>query len=463
MAAVGDTTGVKINGCERVAKTATAIYRCIEAPPTVLADSTGASMWTRIEAQMDHIDPRTLKQAIALDEGAADASASGADAAMRFADVGGTARGVVGSRRTATAAGGSLRVEQLRLFALPMPVWASMLPEAARESLAVTGAPSAARRRVHRSRTAGRQRNVEEVERTLATYVPASVRGEAPSVVAEVMPVVQEWVAAAGPRDGVETRQMMWASAPMAVWLRKTLGSLNAAMLNDRNIEVWIHSSNRRDTGWQHLAQALLRRVGRAVNPDGVAQPKNIGRRPAVRAYDFGIEAVFRQTAELPTSGDQSGRLWVPAATFGAGLNGIDAHAAQTGDLHELGDGRLATEVRGRNPRVVPIRAYWTETARRAAQLAHQRHGDGSSTRFIGAADKNAVTRIAASLDFGQGGLSLRRARATWLTAHLLAGTPLVALRIIAGGVSGPTLTELIDVAVDGVDADTAVRQGLGP
>ena len=123
MAAVGDTTGVKINGCERVAKTATAIYRCIEAPPTVLADSTGASMWTRIEAQMDHIDPRTLKQAIALDEGAADASASGADAAMRFADVGGTARGVVGSRRTATAAGGSLRVEQLRLFALPMPVW----------------------------------------------------------------------------------------------------------------------------------------------------------------------------------------------------------------------------------------------------------------------------------------------------------------------------------------------------
>ena len=86
---------------------------------------------------------------------------------------------------------------------------------------------------------------------------------------------------------------------------------------------------------------------------------------------------------------------------------------------------------RSRNPRLVPIRACWTETARRAAQLAHQRHGDRPTTRFIGAADKNAVTRLAASLDFGQGGLSLRRARATWLTAHLLAGTPLVALRII--------------------------------
>ena len=302
---------------------------------------------------------------------------------------------------------------------------------------------------------------MEEVERVLATFVPSSVRGETPSVVAEVMPVVQEWVATAGPRDGAETRQMMWAVAPMAVWMCKTLGSLDAATLSDRNIEVWIHSIGRRETDWQHLAQALLRRVGRAVNPGGVAEPKNIGRRPVARAYDFGIEAVFQQVAELPTPGDQAGRLWLPAAAFGAGINGVELHAVLTGDLHELGDGRLVVHVRGRNRRLVPIRACWTETARRAARLAQQRHADGSSTKFIGAADKNAVTRLAASLDFGQGGLSLRRARATWLTAHLLAGTPLPALRVIAGRLSGQTLTELIDVAVDGVDPAAAVQQGL--
>ena len=256
---------------------------------------------------------------------------------------------------------------------------------------------------------------------------------------------------------------MMWAVTPMAAWLYQTLGSLDAAMLNDRNIEVWIHSAdNRRGADWQHTAQAMLRRVGRAVNPDGVAQPKQIGRRPIAPPYHPEIEAVFQHVAELPTPGDQPGRMWTPAAVFGIGLNGVALHAAETGDLHELGDGRLAVAVRGPNPRLVPIRACWTESVRRAARLAQRRRGDGSSTRFVHSADKNAVARLAASLDFGSGGLSLRRARSTWLTAHLVAGTPLPALRIIAGSLSGQTLTELIDVAVDGVDADTAVRQGLG-
>ena len=323
--------------------------------------------------------------------------------------------------------------------------------------------PRVAGRRAQVSQPAGRQRDIEEIARVLATFVPSSVRDEAPSVVAEVMPVVQVWVAAAVPRDGVDARQMMWAVAPMAAWLCQALGSLDAAMLNDRNIELWIHSAdNRRDTDWQHLAQALLRRVARAVNPDGVAQPKQIGRRPIAPPYHAEIEAVFRHVAELPTPADQPGRLWLPAAAFGAGLNGVALHAAETGDLHELGDGRLAVAVRGRNRRIVPVRACWTETARRAAQLAQRRRGDGSSTRFVYSADKNAVARLAAGLDFGSGGLSLRRARATWLTAHLVAGTPLPALRIIAGSLSGQTLTELIDVAVDGVDADTALRQGLG-
>ena len=323
--------------------------------------------------------------------------------------------------------------------------------------------PRVTGRRAQVSQPAGRQRDIEEIARVLATFVPSSVRGEVPSVVAEVMPVVQVWVAAAAPRDGVDARQMMWAVAPMAAWLCQALGSLDAALLNDRNIEVWIHTANNdRETDWQHLAQASLRRVGRAVNPDGVAQPKKIGRRPVVRPYHPEVEVVFKRAGELLTSGDQPGRLWVSGAGFGAGLNGVALHAAETGDLRDLGDGRLAVAVRGRNPRLVPIRSCWTETVHRAAELAQQRRGDTSSMRFVWAADKNAVARLAAGLDFGHGGLSLRRARATWLTAHLVAGTPLPALRIIAGGLSGQTLTELIDLAVGGIDADTAVRQGLG-
>lgn len=93
---------------------------------------------------MDHIDPGTLKQAVAPDEGATHAWLR-AGATPVFADVGGPGRevagGVVESRRTAISGGGSLRVEQLRLRAPPEPAWMSMPPEATRGSHASTKAP----------------------------------------------------------------------------------------------------------------------------------------------------------------------------------------------------------------------------------------------------------------------------------------------------------------------------------
>ena len=159
--------------------------------------------------------------------------------------------------------------------------------------------------------------------------------------------------------------------------------------------------------------------------------------------------------------GDRPGRLWVAAGACGAGLNGVELGAAETGDLRELGHGRLAVQVRGHRPRMVPVRVRWTDTVRQAARLAHQRHGRATSAWFIGSRSKNAVSKLAAGLDFGQGGLSLRRARSTWLTAHLLAGTPLAALKEIAGPLSMQTLDDLL-AGVDGaVDHEQAAVEGL--
>ncbi len=63
----------------------------------------------------------------------------------------------------------------------------------------------------------------------------------------------------------------------------------------------------------------------------------------------------------------------------------------------------------------------------------------------------------------GFGHLYLTRARSTWLQAHLLAGTPLAALRVIAGPLSLNTLTQLLSVATQNVDPEDAARQGLKP
>ena len=315
--------------------------------------------------------------------------------------------------------------------------------------------PQGDRRRAHRSEAA-------EVERVLAIFVPASVRYEDPAIVAQVMSAVREWVSAAKPHDALSARQMMWALAPMLVALRRRLGSLDVAMLNDRNVEAWVNTTNKHKTnGWRHLARTCLRRVGRQVNRDGGwPHAEEIGRSPIAQPFPLEIEAVFQQVAELPKPVGQADRCFVAGGGCGGGLNGVELSAAKTSDLHERGNGRLAIQVRGHRPRLVPIRACWTGTVRQAARLSKERDGR-SSTWFIRHRDKNAVSRIAASLDFGQGGLNLRRARATWLTAHLMAGTSLPTLRILAGSLSAQTLIELTELAIEEIDPERAVIEGL--
>ena len=316
--------------------------------------------------------------------------------------------------------------------------------------------PQGDRRRSHRSEAA-------EVERVLAVYVPEALSSQPPSRVVEVMRVTRVWVAQAGPHDAGSARQMIWAVAPMAVWLLQTFGSLDVPMLNHRNVEVWVNHVNKHEEspGWRHLARTCLRRVGRQVNRDGGwPHAEEIGRSPIAQPFPLEIEAVFQQVAELPKPVGQADRCFVAGGGCGGGFNGVELSAAKTSDLHERGNGRLAIQVRGHRPRLVPIRACWTGTVRQAARLAQERDGR-SSTWFIRHRDKNAVSRIAASLDFGQGGLNLRRARATWLTAHLMAGTSLPTLRILAGSLSAQTLIELTELAIEEIDPERAVIEGL--
>ncbi len=364
----------------------------------------------------------------------------------------GVGDGVVGGR--------GIRVEQARLFPLPEPWWSSMSSDAAREALMGGDNPP----RVTRSRSRGsppKERDVDEVERVLATCLPASVRDESPPVLAEVMPVVRVWVAAAKPADGVETRRLLWALAPMAVWLRKTMGSLHAGLLTDRNIEVWIHDADKRRTNWQHLAHPLLLQVGRLINPGGCAPPrKTVGRSPIPVPYTAQEETLFGQMAMLPRRGDRAGHLFVAGAGLGAALSGVEIGRAETGHMIDAGGGRLAIRVTGHRGRIVPIRADYTMMVREAAQFADTR-GGSESNRFVKAADKNAVSRLTANLDFGTGRLCLRRARNTWIAAHLLAGTPVPDLHHLAGTVSAATIDALVGRAVEDVDPMTAVSRGL--
>ena len=240
----------------------------------------------------------------------------------------------------------------------------------------------------------------------------------------------------------------------------RTVGTFTADTINARNVEVWIAAVNaHRPRGWRNASRSVLRQVGRAVNPIGwPEQPDEVGRPPACAPYDAIDEALFREAAGLPGVDDPATTLWVAAAACGAGMRGPEISAAELGDLTEIQADRLVVRVRGNDARLVPIRASWTDTARRAIQLVQDR--SEPCPRFITAQDRNAAARAANRIRIGDTSLSLRRSRATWLTAHLEAGTPLRVLREVAGPLSAATLDDLLGACV-AVAAEQAVTEAL--
>ena len=144
------------------------------------------------------------------------------------------------------------------------------------------------------------------------------------------------------------------------------------------------------------------------------------------------------------------------AATLGAGLLSPAIAAAETSDVIDLGGGRVGVQVRGRHPRVVPVRRDYTSLVTEALGLV-------GGERLVSASHRTAVYTLCRQVGFGgHGSLSVRRARSTWLVAHLRARTSLAVLRQIAGPVSCDTLTALLTASASGLDPIAAASEGLG-
>ena len=295
------------------------------------------------------------------------------------------------------------------------------------------------------------------VAEVLESWRPARLDPEDAAAVHRVMPVVRAWVAAAAPGDPHSARTLLWMTTRLAVWAYRTIGSLDAALvLHPHNIQHYaMYVNSHRSRGWRHKARSVLRRVSRAANPKGWKPRLPEAGKPAVpEPYGQNDEAAFVLEACMPGRAHRAGRMSVAGLSLGAGLLGCEIRAGRVEDLVSLRGGRMAVRVGGYNPRLVPVRDNYTGIVRRAAEA--------SRGRFIAAECNGAVYSIAARLAPNGSGLSLRRARNTWLAAHLVAGTPLPALRAIAGRISAQTLNAVLDHAVGAVSAEDAVSLGMG-
>ena len=192
---------------------------------------------------------------------------------------------------------------------------------------------------------------------------------------------------------------------------------------------------------------------GQVVNPDGFPAPtRKVGKQQIARPYTTLEEKVFRLVYRLPGPANRSQRLWIACGSLGAGLRGNEIAAAHTSDIEKLGDGRLAVRVRGTEPATGanPNRLH------RPRQSSHQRIRHRS---FVPTDARNIVHNTVSKLEPR---LSLRRARSTWLLAHLTVGTPLAVLRMIAGPLSANTLDGLLPFATNSLDEETAALGALG-
>ena len=273
-----------------------------------------------------------------------------------------------------------------------------------------------------------------------------------------LLPTVRQWVTAVPPRDAKQAQRFLRPAAGIAVWAYRELEATDPALvLHPNNVEHWcIRVNKHRSARWREKTRGTLRTLGRILNPDDWPPPtRRVGKQKIARPYTAAEEAEYRFAANLSGWANRSKRMWVAAAALGAGMRGTEIAVARTGDLRDIDGGRLAVQVRGRHPRLVPIRQNYTTLARKAA--------DSSPTdRFFPTDARNAVHSVVGRLDPGDGQcLVLRRARSTWLVAHMVAGTPLAVLRRVAGPLSANTLDGLLDYTTDILNDNTAVMGAL--
>ena len=237
-----------------------------------------------------------------------------------------------------------------------------------------------------------------------------------------VRETVRDWVVKAAPKNPHVARKLLRTTALLTLWAHRTLGTIDVrTVLDPRNVEYWVMKVNSyRSPGWRETARGALRAVGRAANPAGwPASPRGVGRLKVAAPYPRSEETAFVRAAKLAGRSNRAGRLWVVAGALGGGLYGRELDRARVDDIIEVANGRLAVRARGPKARLVPFRKGYTKLALQAVTAASQ-------GRFVTTTGGNSIYHISGGLDTGDGeGLSLRRARSTWLQAHLVAGTPL--------------------------------------
>lgn len=302
-----------------------------------------------------------------------------------------------------------------------------------------------------------------EVQRIIDNWKPQKVKADQRAFLPEVLPIVRECVTAVKPTRPDSARNLLWATCQMMLWAYEEFGYIDIEeMLNYHNVNCFVeHKCDEESIGWIHVVRARVRQVAHTVNPDSFPQkPPNYGMPSIALPYPADEEDMWSFVARNAEASNRASRLAVVAFSFGAGLRGGEIALVVPSDLEFRDDGRIVVAVPGKWSRRVPVRAAYSDLVGQAVEAAN-------GAKFLKGSGDSAASLVASRLiedpriTGRRNGLSLRRARNTWLVAHIQANTPYGVLRPLAGQLSAKTFYGLLDYLYPEIDPEDAVEAGL--
>ena len=297
-----------------------------------------------------------------------------------------------------------------------------------------------------------------EAKAVLATLVPRVVCSENAATRDQVMTEVRSWVEAEAPQSAADARALLRAGAEHALAVLRADGYIKTeeALQPDTIERLAVRKNSDPSTAHRGELRRQLTRLGRAANPHWwPMERERLGKAETPEPYDDATEEDFRLHAALGRKSGQFAEAAVICFGPGFGLSGAEINLVTPDHVVLRGEGGLAVHVEGKHPRLAPVRKSYTA-------LTKQLLADTRGTSFFKAVYVNRVYCAAERIPARDGGhLLFRRARTTWLQAHIRAGVPLDVLRKFAGPVSTNTLDDLIDMSAAEIDAEDAVLAGL--
>ena len=297
----------------------------------------------------------------------------------------------------------------------------------------------------------------EKIREIIEDGLPDCIKAESQDVIDAVMQPARSVLRTANPITAVQAYQWRGVLVRMLLHMYKTYGAVDveAALVHDV-IEDYINRVNKKETdAWKKSRRSTLRFVGAILNPQAWPKSAKLASHFPVEIYSEEEEAHFRLEGELACYRKKWDRAFVVVGSLGAGLSGPEMARVSPNDVVELTDGRLGIWVSHGVQRLVPVRKGYTKLL---TDICNSCKVEG----FIRQNYDGAVHNIGGCVIVkGLGRLSFSRGRATWLTAHLLAGTPLAALWTFTGPLSFNTLNGLLDAASVNVTPNEAALQGL--